>query len=158
VVVHDGRAGFPRGWLERDDPDRPALSVVDSELLVRSPHRGAGIAEWVPTGDRVELAGDRVLIIGRAQTDEINVGGSKVSAGTVRDVLLSHPAVRWVRVSGRRAPLVGQVVTAEIVTDGTLDETGLQRWAAGKLAEPAVPRRVRVLSEIPLKETLKSDV
>ena len=158
VVVHDGRAGFPTAWLDRDAPGRPRLSVVDGELVVRSPHRGMGIAEWVSTGDRAEVVDGRVLLTGRIASDEINVGGTKVSAGTVRATLLSHPNVRWARVRGRKAPLVGQMVTAEVVTDGTLDEAGLTRWAAEHLAETAVPRRIKLLAEIPVKETLKSDV
>ncbi len=158
IVVHDGRAGFPREWLERSAPDRPQLSVVDSQLLVRSPHRGATMGDWVHTGDRAEHVGDRVMLTGRSAGDEINVGGAKVSAGAVRDVLLTHPAVRWARVSGRRAPVVGQLVCAEIVTDGQVDTGALQRWAGERLAEHAVPRRIRVLPEIPVKETLKSDV
>ncbi len=158
IVVHDGRAGFPHDWLDRSGPDRPQLSVVDSQLLVRSPHRGAAMSDWVHTGDRAERIGDRIMLTGRLAGDEINVGGAKVSAGTVRDVLLAHPAVRWARVTGRRAPLVGQMVCAEIVTDGQLDDSALQRWAGERLAEHAVPRRIRVLPEIPVKETLKSDV
>ncbi|GAA4209482.1 AMP-binding protein [Actinocatenispora rupis] len=158
VVVHDGRAGFPASWLDRDSVDRPRLSVVDGELLVASPHRGAGVPELLHTGDRAEVTGDRVLLPGRISGDEINVGGTKVSAGAVREVLLTHPSVRWARVTGRRAPLVGQLVSAEVVTDGTVDTALLQRFAAEHLAESAVPRRIRVLPEIPVKETLKSDV
>lgn len=158
IVVHDGKAGFPRDWLDRAVPDRPQLSVVDGELVVGSPHRGVDMAERVRTGDRAEIVGDRVLVTGRLATDEINVGGTKVSAAAVREVLLTHPAVRWARVTGRRAPLVGQLVAADVVTDGTLDTAALTRWAAEHLAEVAVPRRIRLLPDIPVKETLKSDV
>lgn len=158
VVVHDGRAGFPVSWLDSAAPGRPVLSIVDGELVVASPHRGDGQPAVVRTGDRAEVAGDRVLLPGRIGRDEINVGGTKVSAGAVREVLLSHPAVRWARVTGRRAPLVGQVVSAEIVTDVPVETVVLQRFASERLAESAVPRHIRVLPEIPVKETLKSDV
>jgi acyl-coenzyme A synthetase/AMP-(fatty) acid ligase len=82
----------------------------------------------------------------------------KVSASAVRDVLQSHPAVHWARVRGRRAPIVGQIVAAEVVTDGTVDEQELRTWAGVRLGESAAPRSVRMLDEIPIKETLKSDV
>ena len=77
----------------------------------------------------------------------------------VRNVLLSHPAVRWARVFGRNAPLVGRIVAAEVVTDGTVDrgrpdEVGRDAGCPST----AVPRRIRLLDEIPMKETLKSDV
>jgi acyl-coenzyme A synthetase/AMP-(fatty) acid ligase len=163
IAVHDGRAGFPAAWLDRrpteaDTAGRPILSVEDGELVIASPHAGDGFGGRVRTGDRAEIVDGRVLITGRRDSDEINVGGSKVSAGSVRNVLLTHPAVRWARVYARNAPLVGSVVAAEIVTDGTVDEAQLMRWAAGRLSEYAMPRRIRLLDEIPMKETLKSDV
>ncbi|MQA02878.1 MAG: AMP-binding protein [Streptosporangiales bacterium] len=158
IVVHDGRAGFPRRWLNRAAPGRPLLSVEGGELVVRSPYAGTSLDGPVHTGDRVELTADRVLIIGRRGSDEINVGGSKISAGVVRDTLQEHPSVAWARVRARRAPIVGHVVVADVVTDGTVDVATLTQWAAGRLPEYGVPRRFTVLEEIPVKETLKSDV
>lgn len=160
VVVHDGRAGFPRSWLDRETPGRPVLSVRDGELVVASPHHGHGaaLAGAVRTGDRVELTDDRVLVTGRLGSDEINVGGAKISAGAVRAVLHAHPGVRWARVTARRAPIVGHVVVADIVADDAVGDAELTRWAAQRLPEYGVPRRLTRLAEIPVKETLKSDV
>jgi acyl-CoA synthetase (AMP-forming)/AMP-acid ligase II len=158
IAVHDGRAGFPRSWLDRDAPGRPRLSVDDDELVITSPHAAAGLGGPVRTGDRVEVADGRVLITGRRDGDEINVGGTKVSAGMVRDVLLGHEQIRWVRVAGARAPLVGHLVAADIVADDGLTEADVLTWARSRLSEYALPRRVRLLDEIPMKETLKSDV
>jgi acyl-coenzyme A synthetase/AMP-(fatty) acid ligase len=158
IVVHDGRAGFPRDWLDRAAPGRPLLSVDAHELVVRSPHHGAALDGPVRTGDRVEVTADRVLIIGRRGSDEINVGGAKISAGAVRDVLHAHPAVAWARVRGRRAPIVGQVVVADVVADPSVDDAAIARWAAERLPDYGVPRRLTRLAEIPVKETLKTDV
>jgi acyl-coenzyme A synthetase/AMP-(fatty) acid ligase len=160
IVVHDGRAGFPQSWLGRAAPDRPVLEVDGDELVITSPHSGQGLSGRVRTGDRVTVEGDRVHIIGRVDRDEINVGGTKVSAGSVRQVLLGHPDVAWAHVRGRRAPLVGSMVVAEVVAapGRNLDEDLVRRWAQERLPETAVPRRIKVLSEIPFKETLKSDV
>lgn len=162
IVVHDGRAGFPVDWLDRDVPGRPTLSVRGDELVITSPYHGVGLAGPVRTGDRVRVADDRVLITGRLDSDEINVGGSKVSAGLVRDVLTAHPGLAWARVTGRRAPLLGRMVVAEVVPAPDAaeppDEAALVRWCADRLPDHAVPRRIRVLTEIPVKETLKSDV
>jgi acyl-CoA synthetase (AMP-forming)/AMP-acid ligase II len=159
LAVHDGRAGFPVAWLDRRASDRPRLRIDGDELVISSPHRGAGIAADLRTGDRVEIAGDRVLITGRLASDEINVGGSKASAGAVRTVLTSHPGVAWAAVRGRRAPLVGTVVVADVVlSDPGVTESDLTQWCAERLAEYAVPRRFRMLDSIPIKESLKSDV
>ncbi|MFI7022147.1 AMP-binding protein [Micromonospora sp. NPDC049900] len=161
IVVHDGQAGFPVEWLDRAAPGRPTIGLRDSELVVTSPYHGVGLAGPVRTGDRAQVVDGRVLITGRLDTDEINVGGSKVSAGLVRDVLTAHPRVAWARVTGRRAPLLGHMVVAEVVPDATgpdLDEAALVRWCTDRLPEYAVPRRIRLRAEIPVKETLKSDV
>jgi len=164
IVVHDGKAGFPVAWLDREpDPgiDRPLLSVEDDELIITSPHHGAGLDGAVRTGDRVEIVDGRVLITGRLDSDEINVGGSKVSAGLVRNVLTAHPAVAWARVFARKAPIVGRMVAAEVVLDKTMGPTtdaDLVKWCSTRLPDYGVPRRIKLLEEIPSKETLKSDV
>ncbi|MFE6507065.1 AMP-binding protein [Nocardioides sp. NPDC057767] len=165
IVVHDGRAGFPVEWLDRDVPGRPRLSVVDGELVITSPHHGvdasgAELAGAVRTGDAARIEDGRVLVTGRLDRDELNVGGSKVSAGAVRDLLQSHPAIAWASVRGRKAPLVGTMVVADVVADQDSDVNAddLTRWAAERLPEYAVPRRIKMLAEIPAKETLKSDV
>ncbi|WOP19843.1 ANL family adenylate-forming protein [Raineyella sp. LH-20] len=160
IAVHDGRAGFPVAWLERHAEGRPRLSVVDDELVIGSPFRAEGMDPDLHTGDRVEIRDGRVLIVGRLASDEINVGGSKVSAAAVRTTLLGHPAVAWAAVRGRKAPIVGHMVTAEVVLSpgagATTEE--LAAWCAARLPDYAVPRRLKILPEIPLKESLKSDV
>lgn len=158
LAVHDRRAGFPRAWLDRDVPGRPGLSVEDGELVIDSPYSAHGMSGRIRTGDRAELVDDRVLITGRLAADEINVGGAKVSAAAVREVLQAHPGVLWALVRGRRAPLVGQVVVADVVLSEPVSTEQLTAWCAARLPEHAVPRRLSVLSEIPIKETLKSDV
>ena len=163
IVVHDGRAGFPEEWLERDAPGRPRLSVVDGELVIASPHHGEGLGGAVRTGDAVVVQDGRVLITGRTSLDEINVGGAKVSAGVVRSVLQSHPDVAWARARGRKAPLVGTMVVADVVLRSggtTAPETlaSITRWCQERLPPYGVPRRIKLLESIPAKETLKSDV
>jgi acyl-coenzyme A synthetase/AMP-(fatty) acid ligase len=158
IAVHDRRAGFPVEWLARSAPGRPRLAVADGELVIDSPWSAGGMAGPLRTGDRVDVVDGRVQITGRLATDEINVGGSKVSAAEVRAVLLDHPDVAWAQVRGRRAPLVGQMVVAEVVLSRPSSPESLSRWSAERLPDYAVPRRVQILAEIPIKETLKSDV
>lgn len=158
IAVHDGRAGFPAEWLERSAEGRPRLHVRDHELVLESPHRAVGLDGTIRTGDRVEVRDGRVYIVGRLGSDEINVGGSKISSATVRQTLLSHPAVAWAQVRGRKAPIVGTLVQAEVVLSDPVHESDLTRWCAERLPDFGVPRRFRVLKEIPMKETLKSDV
>ena len=103
-----------------------------------------------------------MLITGRLDTDEINVGGSKVSAGVVRNVLQSHPASPGRACSRRKAPLVGRMVAAEVVLNparlGPITDADLVQWCTSRLPDYGVPRRIKFLDAIPQKETLKSDV
>lgn len=158
IAVHDGRAGFPLAWLDRDVAGKPRLTVVDGELLIESAWSAEGFEGPLRTGDRAEIIDGRVHITGRVASDEINVGGSKASASAVRAVLLAHPCVMWAQVRGRRAPIVGNVVAADVVLDAEVSQSELTRWCSERLPEYSVPRRLRVLEEIPIKETLKSDV
>lgn len=163
IVVHDGRAGFPVEWLDRDAPDRPRLAVRDGELVIASPHHGAGLEGAVPTGDAVVIEDGRVVITGRLNSDEINVGGSKVSAGVVRSVLQGHPDVAWASVRGRKSALVGSLVVAEVVLEPGLTESrellaALTAYCSERLPEYGVPRRIKFLDAIPTTATLKSEV
>lgn len=162
IAVHDGKAGFPAAWLDQDTPGRPRLSVTDGELIIASSKAAEGMDATIHTGDRAEIDGDRVLISGRIASDEINVGGAKASAAQVKGVLLEHPDVAWANVRGRKAPIVGQIVQAEVVLSEGADAEGvaerLTGWCADRLPDYSVPRRLRVLPEIPIKESLKSDV
>jgi len=153
IAVHDGRAGFPASWL-----DRAHIDVVDGELVLTSPHAASEMPRRIHTGDKAEVVEDRVHITGRLSSDEINVGGAKASAAAVREVLQSHANVQWAQVKGRKAPLVGALVAADVVLRSATSEAALTQWCAARLPDHAVPRRFRFLDEVPLKESLKSDV
>lgn len=158
IAVHDGRAGFPVHWLDRAVDGRPVLRIDGDELVLDSPHHAIGHTGSIRTGDRIEVRGDRVHIVGRRGSDEINVGGSKISASQVRSVLLDHPRVAWALVRGRNAPIVGTVVQAEVVLTAPVTEAEMTAWCSDRLPDYGVPRRFQVRTEIPMKETLKSDV
>lgn len=164
IVVHDGLAGFPGAWLE-DTQREVQLADREGILWVRSSKRGQneGLAEpngWVCTGDLIERSMDRVQFKGRSGRQLINVGGQKAYPADVEYVLLSHQEVRWCRVSARRAPLVGSLVSADIVLPPGLNTTELEgellAHCKSRLADYAVPRFFRFLPEIPCSGNLKS--
>jgi acyl-CoA synthetase (AMP-forming)/AMP-acid ligase II len=131
-VVEDGLEGFPAAFM--DAPGGPVtMTVVDGSLRLRSnrtafAYVGAGAGAlrdadgFVDTGDMVEQRGKRVYFVGR-RGGIINVGGLKVHPEEVEAVINRHPDVRMARVRSRRSPLIGAVVTAEIViAPGTDDD------------------------------------
>jgi acyl-coenzyme A synthetase/AMP-(fatty) acid ligase len=120
-AVKDGRAGFPTSWLAKG-VDGYQLRLRDGMLEIKGPrvmqgYEGAAspmAEDWLKTGDLCTIEGDRVGFTGRHDS-VINVGGAKVSPETVEAALLRLPYIRDVRVFGRRNPVTGMLVVAEIV-------------------------------------------
>jgi acyl-CoA synthetase (AMP-forming)/AMP-acid ligase II len=113
--VTDGLAGFPSHYLDRPTSDNVELRVEDGELFVRSANAAQGReTHWTATGDLVGPVADRFLFQGRL-SEQINVGGNKVSPVAVERVLQSVSGVLDSRVFGRRSSLTGQLVACEIV-------------------------------------------
>jgi len=132
--VDDGLEGFPAGILGRGGPVeirlRNDVLQVRSERTARrylsgplSLMDGEG---FVDTGDVVERRGDRFFFVGR-RGGIINVGGLKVHPEEVEAVINSHPEVRMSRVKGRRNPISGMVVVADVVPVDDLDPPGEAR-------------------------------
>lgn len=127
--VHDGRAGFPRPFLDNASLPCRLRIADDGELMIQSMRRMQGYAgengrfddNWFATGDLVELHDDRVLFVGR-KSDTIHVGGSKVRPCDVEEVVRSLDCVREVRVYGASSSLTGQIVAAEVQLTADVDE------------------------------------
>ncbi|MEU3766218.1 AMP-binding protein [Amycolatopsis keratiniphila] len=157
-AVHDGHAGFPASWLNEEALDRPRLHVENGELWVQSPYQSVELTGFVRTGDRAEIRGGRVYITGRLAADQLNVGGAKIATSQVLEVLTAHPAVAWARVYSRRAPLVGELVAAQVVARSLVDATELTSWCAARLPDYGVPRMISFLDDVVLNGSLKSEL
>jgi acyl-CoA synthetase (AMP-forming)/AMP-acid ligase II len=135
--VTDGLEGFPASYIGR--PGAVEMKVVDGTLHIRSPRTASdyvGNPEalkadgFVDTGDMIEQRGDRCYFMGR-RGGIINVGGLKIHPEEVEAVINRQPGVRLSRVSGRKNPITGAIVVAEVVAaereDGvTFDENALK--------------------------------
>jgi acyl-coenzyme A synthetase/AMP-(fatty) acid ligase len=121
--VNDGLAGFPLAFI--DKPGAIELQVKDGTLWIRSGRTAArylGASApalacedgFVDTGDMVELQADRYYFRGR-KGGIINVGGLKVYPEEVEAVLNADSRVRMSLVKGRRSPITGAVIVAEVV-------------------------------------------
>jgi acyl-CoA synthetase (AMP-forming)/AMP-acid ligase II len=123
--VNDGLAGFPQALVDNLSGEDIELKVVDHTLRIRSGRTAArylGTAPevlvsddgYVDTGDVVELVESRYYFRGR-MGGIINVGGLKVYPEEVESVLNADPRVRMSLVRGRRNPITGAVVVADVV-------------------------------------------
>ena len=108
------------------------MKIEDGSLRIRSPRsavRYLGSLDealvapdgFVNTRDMVELRNDRYHFIGRAD-GVINVGGLKVHPEEVEAVINRHPSVRMSLVKGRRSPITGALVVADIVAQSALGQ------------------------------------
>jgi len=160
--VRDGRSGLPAELLERGDDGHVSLKIVDGELWVRSAagmlgyHGDADLreGEWWPTGDSVDVVGDRIVFRGRT-SEVINVGGVKVHPLPVEECVARVEGVRIARVYGRRNALVGAVVAVDVVPDGLVDEQALKaeiRAACQDLPRPWQPRSIRIVRNAVMRE------
>jgi acyl-coenzyme A synthetase/AMP-(fatty) acid ligase len=154
--VTDGLEGFPASYLDRDGP--VAMKVVDGTLRIRSPRTaseyvgGAPLLAdgWVDTTDMVERRGDRYYFAGRTG-GIINVGGLKINPEEVEAVINSHAGVRASRVSGRKNPITGAIVVAEIVANdnATLKEEILA-LCRQKLPAHKIPAMLKFVDRLDL--------
>jgi acyl-coenzyme A synthetase/AMP-(fatty) acid ligase len=118
--VTDGLEGFPASYIGR--PGAVEMKVESGTLHIRSKRTaseyvgGAALLSdgWVDTTDMVELKGERYFFAGRTG-GIINVGGLKINPEEVEAVINRHPGVLMSRVSGRKSPITGALVIADIV-------------------------------------------
>ena len=112
---------------------------------------------WFRTGDQGVLDADGYLTLTGRLKEIINRGGEKVSPREVDEVLMDHPAVAQVVTFGIPHDKLGEEVGAAVVLrEGQeLSEQALRQFAATRLADFKVPRKVLFMTEIPKGATGK---
>lgn len=133
----------------------------DCELLVRTPSMGTRYLNYpggfearltadgfYRSGDEAELREGRLHLLGRLGKG-LNINGRKISADEIRQVLLSHPAVRDCHVFALEDEAGQTVLGALIVTTGEVSQTALRRYCLDRLAPYKAPNRILFTSSIP---------
>jgi acyl-CoA synthetase (AMP-forming)/AMP-acid ligase II len=112
---------------------------------------------WFRTGDQGVLDDQGYLRLTGRLKEIINRGGEKISPREVDEVLLDHPAVAQVVTFAVPHAMLGEDVAAAVVLKpGTAaTERDLRDFAAGRLADMKVPRKILFLDEIPKGATGK---
>jgi malonyl-CoA/methylmalonyl-CoA synthetase len=123
-----------------------------TEYLNRPDATAAAFADgWFRTGDMATRDADGyVRIVGRKATDLIKSGGYKIGAGEIENILLEHPGVAEVAVTGEPDADLGERIVAWVVASGeppSADE--LADHVARLLAPHKRPRVVRFLDALP---------
>ena len=112
---------------------------------------------WFRTGDRGSFDADGFLELTGRLKEIINRGGEKVSPLEVDGVLMDHPAIQQVVTFALPHPKLGEEVAAAVVLkDGEeTDERSIRTFAAERMADFKVPKKVVIMDEIPKGATGK---
>ncbi|HET7412885.1 MAG TPA: acyl--CoA ligase [Pararhizobium sp.] len=112
---------------------------------------------WFHTGDQGTMDEEGYVRITGRLKEIINRGGEKISPREVDEVLLDHPAVEQVVTFAMPHNMLGEDVAAAIVfREGkSANESDLRSFAAERLADFKVPRKLVFLDEIPKGATGK---
>jgi oxalate---CoA ligase len=112
---------------------------------------------WFRTGDQGRFDEDGFLFLTGRLKEIINRGGEKISPIEVDTILMDHPAVAQVATFAVRHDKLGEDVAAAVVLrEGmSADERTLRDFAAERLADFKVPRKILFVAEIPKGPTGK---
>ncbi len=112
---------------------------------------------WFRTGDQGVLDAEGYLSITGRLKEIINRGGEKISPREVDEVLMDHPAIQQVVTFAMPHAKLGEDVAAAVVLrEGkSADEKEIREFAAKRLADFKVPRKILILPEIPKGATGK---
>jgi acyl-coenzyme A synthetase/AMP-(fatty) acid ligase len=86
----------------------------------------------------VDHRGDRYFFTGRVG-GIINVGGLKINPEEVEAVINRHPGVRASRVSGRKNPITGAIVVAEVVLADAANDNATFKQAILEACRQTLP-------------------
>ena len=139
------------------------------EIVIRGDNVTAGYANtpkanaeafttgWFRTGDQGVLDAEGYLSLTGRLKEIINRGGEKIAPREVDDVLMDHPAVAQVVTFGMPHDKLGEEVAAAVVLrEGqNASEQDLRSFAATRLADFKVPKKIVFLAEIPKGATGK---
>jgi fatty-acyl-CoA synthase len=155
------RTGVPAlGVRVAISPDGEVLSATNHNLdgYWNQPEETARVTDGnrFSTGDGGYLDDDGYLVITDRKKDVIISGGENVSSIEVEDRLMAHPAVREAAVIGIPDEKWGELVTALVVTDGSVvTAEDLITHCRGTLAGFKCPKRVEFVAELPRTATGK---
>jgi len=155
AILDDGGRVLPPGTPGEVSVRGPSISpgYVDNPAA----NAAAFVDGWFRTGDQGVIDHEGYLTLTGRLKEFINRGGEKISPREVDDVLMDHPAVAQVVTFAVPHDKLGEDVAAAVVLrEGqSLGEQALREFAAGRLADFKVPRKILFLGEIPKGATGK---
>ena len=117
----------------------------------------AFIKGWFRTGDQGMMDADGYLSITGRLKEIINRGGEKISPREVDEIIMQHPAVHQCVTFAMPHTMLGEDVAAAVVLreGAQCADSELRAFAAQRLADFKVPKKILILKEIPVGATGK---
>ena len=139
------------------------------ELVIRGPNVTAGYENnpeanaecftngWFRTGDQGVMDDEGYVSITGRLKEIINRGGEKISPREVDEALMDHPAIEQVVTFAMPHDKLGEEVAAAVVLreGAEVEAREIRRFAADRLADFKVPRKIVFVAEIPKGATGK---
>lgn len=112
---------------------------------------------WFRTGDQGAFDADGYLTLTGRLKEIINRGGEKISPLEVDEVLMDHPEIVQVVTFAVSHKKLGEDVAAAVVLEENsgVTESDLRAFAAERMVDFKVPKKIVILSEIPKGATGK---
>lgn len=132
------------GYEGNEDANKSSFFMADGQ-------------RWFRTGDKGLFDDEGYLQLTGRLKEIINRGGEKISPLEVDGVLMDHPSIAQVVTFALPHPKLGEEVAAAVVLrEGEeADERNIRDFAATRMADFKVPRKVVILDEIPKGATGK---
>lgn len=140
-------------WMKIGD-EKTRWRVVDELLEIQTPTSMMGYLNaptpftddrWYRTGDRVEVNGDLIRVLGR-ESGIINVGGLKVLPSEVENFLSKMSEIEDVVVTKEKHLLLGEIVVAHLKIHGSFSTLEMaekiQLFCRGHLSEHKIPQKI----------------
>jgi acyl-CoA synthetase (AMP-forming)/AMP-acid ligase II len=142
---------------------------VPGEIVIRGPNvmkayennpkanADAFYGDWFRTGDQgVMDEQGYITIVGRLK-EIINRGGEKISPREIDEIIMQHPAVHQCVTFAMPHEMLGEEVAAAVVLKQGVVATDkeLREFARDRVADFKVPKKVLILTEIPVGATGK---
>ncbi|MEZ2145083.1 ATP-dependent acyl-CoA ligase [Bradyrhizobium sp. DN5] len=162
--------GFEARIVDENDSELPDGQAGELVLRAKEPFAFAtgyfGMPEktveawrnlWFHSGDRVVRDADGHYRFVDRMKDSIRRRGENVSSWEVEQIILAHPAVAACAIYPLPSELGEDEVAAAILLEQgqSLEPADIIRHCEGQIAYFAIPRYVRIVSEMPLTENGK---
>ena len=152
-----------------DDRGNPVSPGTPGEIVIRGANVMGGyennpqanadafVHGWFRTGDQGVMDGDGYVTITGRLKEIINRGGEKISPREVDETIMAHAAVHQCVTFALPHEVLGEEVAAAVVLrpGAAASEKELRQFAASRLADFKVPRKILILQEIPVGATGK---